>query len=169
VGVPALSSAIIWLTIIGSGHTLSALNQYVASGGFSPPAASRPTPKSVRLRPQPVLPPQAHANTSRRDKMDEKLLDRMNFGELNQSLDYVLEKIAKFEAELAEGEDDPRLDMLYGVANKIIIRMDDIIREQGHSNPELLAQWNKLIASYEKHFEKYADILLEEDTLLDFE
>lgn len=101
--------------------------------------------------------------------MDEKLLDRMNFGELNQSLDYVLEKIAKFEAELAEGEDDPRLDMLYGVANKIIIRMDDIIREQGHSNPELLAQWNKLIASYEKHFEKYADILLEEDTLLDFE
>jgi hypothetical protein len=98
---------------------------------------------------------------------DEKLLNRMNFGDLNQSLDYVLERIGEIEDELSEGEDDPRLDRLYVLANKIITRMDSIVRESG--SPEALAQWNKALDGYEEHFEKYADTLLEEDTLLDSE
>jgi hypothetical protein len=101
--------------------------------------------------------------------MFEEKLDRMSFGDLNESLDYVLEKIKQIEAELDEGEDDPRLDMLYVVANKIITRMDAIMREHGRSHPEALAQWNKVMEGYEERFEKYADTLLEEDTLLDFE
>ncbi|HEX8068579.1 MAG TPA: hypothetical protein VF546_01420 [Pyrinomonadaceae bacterium] len=99
--------------------------------------------------------------------IDEKIFDRMSFGELNQALDYVLEKIGQIEDELAEGEDDPRLDMLYGVANKIVRRMDAIVRE--HGNPKALAQWNEVMADYQEHFAQYEDILLEEDTLLDFE
>jgi hypothetical protein len=99
--------------------------------------------------------------------VDEKLLDRMNFGELSQLLDYVLERIGKIEDALSEGKDDPRLDMLYVVGNKIIMRMDSIVRESG--SPEALAQWNKVMGGYEERFQKYADILLEEDTLLDFE
>jgi hypothetical protein len=91
----------------------------------------------------------------------------MNFGELNQSLDYVLERIGEIEDDLSEDEDDPRLDMLYVLANKIIMRMDSVIREAG--SPEALAQWNKAVEGYEERFEKYADILLEEDTLLDSE
>ena len=100
---------------------------------------------------------------------DEKLLDRMNFGDLNQSLDYVLERIGRIEDELAEGEDDPRLDRLYVLANKIVMRMDSIVREYGRSCPEVLAQWDKAMDGYEERFGKYADTLLEEDTLLDFE
>lgn len=100
--------------------------------------------------------------------LDEKL-DRMNFGDLNDALDHVLDRIGKFEAELAEGEDDPRLDMLYCVANKIVVRMDAIIRAHGHASPKLLAQWNRQMAGYKERFQKYEDILLEEDTLLDFE
>ena len=99
--------------------------------------------------------------------IDEKIFDRMSFGELNQALDYVLEKIGQIEDELAEGEDDPRLDMLYGVANKIVRRMDAIVRE--HGNPKALAQWTEVMADYQEHFAQYEDILLEEDTLLDFE
>ena len=91
----------------------------------------------------------------------------MNFGDLSQSLDYVLERIGKIEAELPEGEDDPRLDMLYVLANKIVMRMDSIVREHCRSSPEALAQWNKAMDGYEERFEEYADILLEEDTLLD--
>jgi hypothetical protein len=98
---------------------------------------------------------------------DEKLLDRMNFGDLNQALVYVLEKIGEIEDELSEGEDDPRLDMFYVSANKIIMRMDSIIRE--HGSPEALTQWNKAKEGYEERFSKYADTLLEEDTLLDSE
>lgn len=100
---------------------------------------------------------------------DEKLLDRMNFGDLNESLHYVLEKIGEVEDELDEGEDDPRLDMFYVLANKIITRMDSIMREVGPSHPEALAQWNNVMKGYEVRFEQYADALLEEDTLLDFE
>lgn len=98
---------------------------------------------------------------------DESLLDRMNFGELNQALDYVLEAIEKIEDELPEGEDDPRLDMFYGLANKIITRMDSIVREHCRSHPEALAEWDKAMSDYEKRFYRYADTLLEEDTLLD--
>lgn len=100
---------------------------------------------------------------------DEKLLDQMNFGELSQSLEYVLGEIRKIEDALSEGEDDPRLDMLYVLANKLITRMDSIIRKDGRSSPEALAQWNKVMAGYEEGFERYADFLLEEDTLLDIE
>jgi hypothetical protein len=91
----------------------------------------------------------------------------MNFGDLHQSLDYVLERIGEIEDELSEGEDDPRLDMLYVLANKIITRMDSIVRESG--SPKALAQWNKVMEGYEERFERYADTLLEEDTLLDSE
>lgn len=98
---------------------------------------------------------------------DETLLDHMNFGELNQALDYILERIEDIEDDLPEGEDDPRLDMFYGIANKIITRMDSIVREHCRSSPEALAQWNKAMEGYEKRFDRYADTLLEEDTLLD--
>lgn len=98
---------------------------------------------------------------------NEELLDRMNFGDLNESLDYVLESIGKLEDELSEDEDDPRLDMFYVLANKIVVRMDSIVRESGC--PEALAQWKKVMDDYEDRFEKYADTLLEEDTLLDLE
>ena len=100
---------------------------------------------------------------------DEKLLNNMNFGDLNQALDDVLERIGEIEGALSDGEDDPRLDMLYGLANKIVTRMDAIVREHGHPSREALAQWNRQMDSYEKHFEKYEDTLLEENTLLDFE
>lgn len=100
---------------------------------------------------------------------DYKLLDRMSFSELNQSLDYVLERIGKIEDEISEEEDDPRLDMLYVLANKIVMRMDSIIREHGRSNPEALAQWRKVMEGYEERFEKYTDFFLEEETLLDSE
>jgi hypothetical protein len=99
--------------------------------------------------------------------IDEKVLDRMSFGELSRALEYVLETIRKLEDELPEGEDDPRLDMLYVLGNKIIMRMDSIVRESG--SPEALAQWNQAKDGYEEQFEKYADILLEDDDLLDFE
>jgi hypothetical protein len=98
---------------------------------------------------------------------DEKLLDRMNFGELNQSLDYVLERIEKIEDGLPEGEDDPRLDLLYVIANKIVMRMDSIVREHGGAHPEALAQWIKVMDGYEERFAKYTDFFLEEDILLD--
>ncbi len=100
---------------------------------------------------------------------DEKLLDRMNFGDLNQSLDYVLERIGNIEDGLSEGEDDPRLDMLYVLANKIVMRMDSIVREYSRSNPEALVQWRKVMDGYEERFDKYTDFFLEEDTLLDSE
>jgi hypothetical protein len=48
-----------------------------------------------------------------KDMFDEKLLDRMNFHEPGQSLDYVLERIGKIEDEISGDLDDPRLDMLY--------------------------------------------------------
>jgi hypothetical protein len=98
---------------------------------------------------------------------DEKLLSRMSFSDLSQSLDYVLERIGGIEDELSEGEDDPRLDMFYVLANKIIMRMDSLVRESG--SPEVLAQWEKTMSGYEERFEKYADTLLEDDTLLDLE
>jgi hypothetical protein len=100
---------------------------------------------------------------------DEKLLDGMNFGELNQGLDYVLERIGKIQDGLSKGEDDPRLDMLCVIANKIVMQMDAIVREHGDSYPEALAQWTKVMEGYEERFGKYTDFFLEEDTLLDFE
>lgn len=101
--------------------------------------------------------------------MFDETLDRMNFGDLDRSLDYVLERIYKIEADLPEGEDDPRLDMFYVLANKIVMRMNSIIHQHGRSFPEALARWNKAMDGYEERFEKYADTFLEEDTLLDLE
>lgn len=100
---------------------------------------------------------------------DETLLDRMNFGDLGRALDHVLERIGKIEDELPEGEDDPRLDMFYVLGDKIIRRMNSIMREHGRSYPEALAQWNKAMEGYQERFDRYADTLLEEDTLLDLE
>lgn len=97
--------------------------------------------------------------------IDEKLLDQMNFGELNQSLEYVIEKIDEYDGKRSEGEDSPVLDLLCVVANKIIRRMDRIVRE--FNNPEALAQWNKAMEGYEERFEKYTDFFLEDDTLID--
>jgi hypothetical protein len=49
------------------------------------------------------------------------------------------------------------------------MQMDSIVREYGRSSPETLAQWNRAMDGYEERFEKYADTLLEEVTLSDFE
>jgi hypothetical protein len=98
---------------------------------------------------------------------DEKLLDNMSFSQLNQALDYVLERIGKIEDSLSKGEDDPRLDMLCVIANKIVMQMDAIMRDHGHAYPEALAQWNKVMEGYEERFSKYTDFFLEEDTLLE--
>lgn len=99
--------------------------------------------------------------------VDEKILDRMNFDELSQSLDYVLERIGKIEDEIPEGADDPRLDMLCVLANKIIMRMDSIVRAS--NSPEAIARWDKAMNGYEERFQKYTDTFLEENILLDFE
>ncbi|HEX8493130.1 MAG TPA: hypothetical protein VF658_09840 [Pyrinomonadaceae bacterium] len=93
--------------------------------------------------------------------IDEKLLDRMNFGQLNQSLDYVLEKMEQIDDECSDGEDEPRLDMLCLLANKIIMQMDAIIRQ--NDNPKALAQWNKAMANYKQGFQKFSDILDKEN------
>ena len=98
---------------------------------------------------------------------DKNLFDNQSFGELNQSLDNVLERIGKIEDDLSAGEDDLRLDSLYGLANKIVEQMDSIVRV--NASPEALAQWKNVMSGYEERFEKYTDILLEEDTLLDSE
>ena len=98
--------------------------------------------------------------------VDENLPD-MSFSELNQALENVLEKIGTIEDALAEGEDDLRLDRLYGVANKIVERMDSLVRAR--ASPEALAQWTSVMAGYEERFEKYTDTLLDEDILLDSE
>jgi hypothetical protein len=103
-----------------------------------------------------------------KDMFDE-LLDSASFGELNQGLDHVVERIGKIEGESDADEDDPRLDMLYNLANKIVTRMDLMIREHGRSRPEVLAEWNKVMKGYEERFKKYENAILEEDTLLDYE
>jgi hypothetical protein len=108
----------------------------------------------------------AGEDTKGRDMIDEKLLDSMNFGELNQALEYVIERIDKID-DLSEGKNEALLDMLCVIANKIIMQMDAIVREHGRSYPEALAQWEKAMEGYEERFAKYTDFFLEEDTLLD--
>ncbi len=98
---------------------------------------------------------------------DEKILDSMNFGQLNDALEHVIERIDKIEGGLSEGQDDSVLDMLCVIANKIVVRMDAIVREYGRDHPEALAQWRKVMDGYEERFAKYTDFFLEEDTLLD--
>lgn len=98
--------------------------------------------------------------------LNEKLLDGMNFGELSQSLEVVLETIGKIEETLPKGADDARLDMLYVFADKIIAQMDAIIYESG--SPAVIARWNKAKVGYAEHFENFTNILREEGTLPDF-
>jgi len=98
---------------------------------------------------------------------DETLLDKMSFGELNQALEYVLERIEKIKDGLSEGADDSRLGLLCVIANKIIMHMDAIMRENGRAYPEALARWSKVMEGYEERFAKCTDFFLEEDTLLD--
>ncbi|HJQ33189.1 MAG TPA: hypothetical protein VJ866_13465 [Pyrinomonadaceae bacterium] len=93
---------------------------------------------------------------------DDKLLDRMNFHELNQSLGDVLKRIDKIERERREGEDDPRLDRLYLTANNIIKRMDVMIREPGRFSAETIAKWDKSMEGYADGFQKYTDAVREE-------
>jgi hypothetical protein len=144
---PALRAAIIQLTILGCEHTLPTTKKECVSGRAAPSSAGE--------------------DTKVRDMFDEKLLDRMNFSELNQSLEYVIERIEKIEVVLSEGEDDSRLDTLCVIGNKIIMRMDAIVREYGRSHPEVLAQWKKAMDGYEERFAKYTDLFLQDDTLLD--
>ena len=91
---------------------------------------------------------------------DVKMLDRMNFGDLGDTLGHVIEKIDELEAELSEGEDDPRIDLLMVIANQIVVRMDSIVRE--HGNPELLAQWSSAAGGYRERFKQYAQTYLKE-------
>jgi hypothetical protein len=99
--------------------------------------------------------------------INEKLLDRMNFTELSQSLDHVLERIGRIED--GTSAEELVLDMLYVLANKIVMRMDSLVRENSHSNPQALAQWRKVMSGYEERFDKYTDSFLEEELLLDTE
>jgi hypothetical protein len=100
---------------------------------------------------------------------DEKILDGRSFDELRQALDFVRERIDKIEEELADGEDDLRLDALYTVANIIVKRMDSLVREYAREHPGNFAQWAKVIRDYEVQYDKFTDAILEDDTLLDVE
>jgi hypothetical protein len=113
-----------------------------------------------------AAPSSAGEDTKVRDMFDEKSLEGMTFGELNDALEYVLDRLDQIQDERTKGEDDPRLDMLIVMANKIIMEMDAIMREQSHAYPEALAQWNKVAEGYKEHFAKYADTYLKEDPLL---
>lgn len=99
--------------------------------------------------------------------LDEKLLDGMNFGELQEGLDFVRQEIDKIEDELEEGEEDPRLDMLFTLADKIVRQMDTIIRQNGVEYPDALAKWAPVMSDYEKGFDRYTDAILADDTIID--
>ena len=90
------STSAIRLTILDCEHTLPATKKECASGSAAPSSTGE--------------------DTKVRAMFDEKLLDSMNFSELNQSLDYVLERIEKIEDGLSEGEYDSLLDMLCVIA-----------------------------------------------------
>ena len=91
---------------------------------------------------------------------DVKALDRLNFGDLGQLLDDVLERMQILEEESPEGTDDPRHDTLLVIANQIIERMDSIIRKHGRSHPEALAQWNQVAKGYKEGFKDYSNTYL---------
>lgn len=101
--------------------------------------------------------------------LDEKLLDRLNFDELRQALDVVLEKIDAIERDTPEGEDDPRLDMLYCTGDRIIKRMAPYMREVARLHPDAYGHVDKMMHDYDEHFAKFEDTLLEEEVLLDLE
>lgn len=96
---------------------------------------------------------------------DEKILDGKSFDELVDALEYIVEKIEEVEDETPEGEKDPRFDPLCFIANKIVVRMNSIVRESDDTEPELLARWKETVRSYEEGYEQYTNKPLEEDTL----
>jgi hypothetical protein len=93
---------------------------------------------------------------------DVKILDYLNFGDLNDTLEHVLEKMDAVAAARAEDEDDPRMDVLLVIANQIIKRMDSIIRDYGRSYPEALEQWNLASDGYAERFEQYTKTYLKD-------
>jgi len=100
---------------------------------------------------------------------DDKLLDRMSFSDLNQSLGDVLKRIDKIKRECREGEDDPRLDRLMVTANNIIMRMDAMIREPGRFSAETVAKWDKSMEGYAESLQNYTDASLELEALAETE
>ena len=102
--------------------------------------------------------------------MDYGKLDRMGFHDLTECLDFVLEKINTIEAEVGKDADDPRLDRLFLVANKIIVRMNALV-QQGNvpASAEHLSDWKKQIPEYEEGYQKYLDTFQDEEILFDTE
>ena len=100
---------------------------------------------------------------------DETILDGRSFDELHRALDIIRKKIDEIEEELSDGEDDPRLDAFYTIADNIIRRMDSLVREYVRDNPGAFPQWEKVIREYQVHYDRYTDFILEDDTLLDIE
>jgi hypothetical protein len=98
--------------------------------------------------------------------MDYRKLDRMSFHDLNECLGYVLNQIRHIKDEIPKGQDDPRLDLLYVAANKIITRMNSIVQQGGFSSDDR-TKWNKLMPKYEQDYEKYTDTFLDDDIVLD--
>jgi len=97
--------------------------------------------------------------------MDYRKLDHMSFHDLNECLDYVLNQIRRIEDEIPKGQDDPRLDLLYVAADKIIKRMNSVVQQGGFSSDDR-AKWNKLMPKYEQDYEKYTDTFLDDDIVL---
>ncbi|HEX7957561.1 MAG TPA: hypothetical protein VF508_11495 [Pyrinomonadaceae bacterium] len=81
----------------------------------------------------------------------------------------VLDKIDRISDETPEGEEDPRLDMLVAIADRVVRRMNALVRECPPHDPALLAQWNEDMRRYDAHHETYSDIILQDDTLVDIE
>jgi hypothetical protein len=98
--------------------------------------------------------------------VDYTKLDHMSFHDLNECLEYVLKQIRRVEDEIPKGQEDPRLDLLYAAANKIIQRMNSVVQQGGFSSEDR-AKWNKLMPKYEQDYEKYTDTFLDDDIVLD--
>ena len=93
---------------------------------------------------------------------DVKLLDRMNFGDLGKTLDYILQELERLAGDGSPDEDDPRHDMLLVIANQVIERMDSIIRDNGLENPELLDLWKRQTEEYRAGFKDYVNTYLKD-------
>jgi hypothetical protein len=91
---------------------------------------------------------------------DVNLLDRMNFGDLGETLGYVLERMDALAAAGADDDDDPRMDVLLVIANQIFKRMDSIVRDYAQSHPEVLEQWSQAAVGYEEQFKQYSKTYL---------
>jgi hypothetical protein len=92
---------------------------------------------------------------------DINSLDGMNFGQLGETLNHVLERMKELKAETPEGEDDPRHDVLLVIANQIIVRMDSIARDNMTDSPEL-DEWKRVSDPYRKTFDNYVRTYLKD-------